>query len=233
MISKNAQAYVLQRTENLQEQIELKAGKDDIISTINLSSEGVAIQGDKIDLTGAVSVNDNVYIDEEGKITAVDGTFSGTIMSNNATITGGAVKIETSDGGEDLIKLAYTDDDNAESYTSMSPYKFQSKREYYSGGVLSTIANWGMGGLTIYGEMYDPVNNILKGMITISADGSVEIYRVANGSQTVVTGGYIALYPEGSNVASIEMDGASGSINCTTLNGGNICDLKYTVVSTI
>ena len=87
MISKHAQAYVRQRNKKLEEELELKAGKDDIISTINLSSEGVAIQGNKIDLTGAVSVNDNVTIDEEGKLTAI-----------SATISGGTINLESNDG---------------------------------------------------------------------------------------------------------------------------------------
>lgn len=60
---------------------------DNVISSINLSKEGVKISGTKISLNGAVSVGDYVSIDAStGKLTARSANFSGTITAS--TISG-------------------------------------------------------------------------------------------------------------------------------------------------
>ena len=54
---------------------------DNIVATINLSSEGIAIQADKISIEGLVTANENFWIDEEGSMGAKNGTFSGLISA--------------------------------------------------------------------------------------------------------------------------------------------------------
>lgn len=65
--------------------IALKVSSDDIINSINLSTEqGATINASKINLNGYVSVGNKFSIDNEtGAMTATDGTFSGTIRSTN------------------------------------------------------------------------------------------------------------------------------------------------------
>ena len=67
--------------------------KDNVVSAINLSEEGVKIQGDKISLEGLVTVNSYFKIGLDGSIEAVNGKFSGDITassmnSSNVTLGG-------------------------------------------------------------------------------------------------------------------------------------------------
>ena len=118
---------VTDNVNNLQSQInvnkdniELKVSSDKIINAINVSKERVAISGNKIDITGTASFNDNVVINEDGRIIAVkgefvdgvfsgtvyaeNGEFKGTIISSSAKITGGSIKIESAEA-ENYITL--------------------------------------------------------------------------------------------------------------------------------
>ena len=67
---------------------------DNIVATINMSSEGIAIAADKISIEGLVTANENFWIDEEGSMGAKNGTFSGTItasqMSSSTITLGGS-----------------------------------------------------------------------------------------------------------------------------------------------
>lgn len=123
----NISLSVTDNVNNLQSQInvnkdniELKVSSDKIINAINVSKERVAISGDKIDITGTASFNDNVVINKDGRITAVkgefvdgvfsgtvyaeNGEFKGTIISSSAKITGGSIKIESAEA-ENYITL--------------------------------------------------------------------------------------------------------------------------------
>lgn len=64
--------------------------KGNIISSINLSTEGVAIKGDKINLEGTVTANKHFVIDREGRMSCKNATISGTLDS--ADIIGGTIK---------------------------------------------------------------------------------------------------------------------------------------------
>ena len=64
--------------------------KGNIISSINLSTEGVAIKGDKINLEGTVTANKNFVINEDGSMTCQKANISGTL--NSADIVGGTIK---------------------------------------------------------------------------------------------------------------------------------------------
>lgn len=77
-------------------QIELSyVSKDNVISSINLSSEGVKIKGKNIYLEGAITANTDssgnptFSVDENGFIHALGGTFKGSI--NASTITGSTI----------------------------------------------------------------------------------------------------------------------------------------------
>ena len=64
--------------------------KGSIISSINLSTEGVAIKGDKINLEGTVTANEHFVIDKEGRMSCKNATISGTL--NSAKIIGGSIE---------------------------------------------------------------------------------------------------------------------------------------------
>ena len=64
--------------------------KGNIISSINLSTEGVAISGDKINLEGTVTANKHFVIDREGCMSCKNATISGTL--NSAKIIGGSIE---------------------------------------------------------------------------------------------------------------------------------------------
>lgn len=79
--------------EVLQGEIELKVSEatltgGNIINRINVSTEGVVIDSDKIRLEGATTINNHVYIDEQGKLHAKDGEFQGTLDVNIGNIGG-------------------------------------------------------------------------------------------------------------------------------------------------
>lgn len=59
--------------------------KDNVVSAINLSEEGVKIHGDKISMEGVVTVNSYFKIGLDGSIEAVNGKFSGNISASTMT----------------------------------------------------------------------------------------------------------------------------------------------------
>lgn len=66
--------------------------KDEVVSAINLSEEGVKIQGSKISLEGLVTINDYFKVGLDGSIEARNAYFSGDIEASNiygSTITAG------------------------------------------------------------------------------------------------------------------------------------------------
>lgn len=69
-----------------QDEIELKVGKDEIISSINLTPEEIKIQAERISLEGIITANGNVKIDEDGNIEVNNGIFNGKIISESGTI---------------------------------------------------------------------------------------------------------------------------------------------------
>ena len=76
--------------------------KDEVVSAINLSEEGVKILGDKISLEGVVTVNSRFKIGLDGSMEANNGIFQGDISASNitgSTLTGGTINAGgTSDG---------------------------------------------------------------------------------------------------------------------------------------
>lgn len=82
-------------TQNMQTQLEITAEglsstvtKDNIISTINQSSEAVSISASKINLNGVVTANNNFKIDTNGKMSCVNADISGKITATSGSIAG-------------------------------------------------------------------------------------------------------------------------------------------------
>ena len=76
--------------------------KDGVVAAINLSEEGVKIQGTKIALEGVVTANNYFKINLDGSMEATNGTFTGTI--SGTTVTGGTVTGTAISGGSIDIK---------------------------------------------------------------------------------------------------------------------------------
>lgn len=90
-----------------------KVGKNEVISSINQSSEAVTIDANKINLNGKTInlTSDNIAIastnfnvDKNGNMTCQNANVSGTITSNNANITGGNIHL-TNDGSNNPAVL--------------------------------------------------------------------------------------------------------------------------------
>lgn len=69
--------------------IDSKVEKNGVISAINQSAEEIQIQANKIKLEGYTTINDGFSIDEEGNMTANNGTFNGLISSGNIEVGSG------------------------------------------------------------------------------------------------------------------------------------------------
>lgn len=85
-------------TQSMQTQLEITAEglsstvtKDNIISTINQSSEAVSISASKINLNGVVTANNNFKIDTNGKMTCVNATVSGSVTTGDLKASGGTI----------------------------------------------------------------------------------------------------------------------------------------------
>lgn len=85
-------------TQSMQTQLEITAEglsstvtKDNVISTINQSSEAVSISASKINLNGVVTANNNFKIDTNGKMTCVNATVSGSVTTGNLKASGGTI----------------------------------------------------------------------------------------------------------------------------------------------
>lgn len=66
--------------------ISSKVSKGEVISEINQSAETVKIQASKIALEGTVTANGNVTIGTDGKLTAKNGSFEGTVDATSIQI---------------------------------------------------------------------------------------------------------------------------------------------------
>lgn len=102
-------------TQNMQTQLEITAEglsstvtKDNIISTINQSSEAVSISASKINLNGVVTANNNFKIDTNGKMTCVNATISGEITATSGSIAGFKIYGDRLQGGNCTLYSDYT-----------------------------------------------------------------------------------------------------------------------------
>lgn len=84
-VSEDLQSQITQQAG----EIELRVEKSGVIAAINLSPETAKIEAPNIQLEGIVTANNNFKVLLDGSIEAVNGKFTGDIISTNATITGG------------------------------------------------------------------------------------------------------------------------------------------------
>ena len=96
-----------------------KVGKNEVISSINQSSEAVSINANKINLAGKTInlTTDNIAIkstkfnvDKNGNVTA------NSLTSNNATINGGKINVSGSGTASDLIRVTNSENSSEKSY---------------------------------------------------------------------------------------------------------------------
>ena len=86
-------SYVQKSTFNvtvngINSMVSQKIGSDEIISAINQSAEQISINASKINLNGAVTMNNNVQIDSYGRLHAVNGSFEGSVTATSGKFTG-------------------------------------------------------------------------------------------------------------------------------------------------
>ena len=122
------------RIEITEKGIESKVEKGEIISTINQTAEAVTINADKINLNGAVTANNNVTIDENGKITAKEANINGTVEATTLKADK-AFYIVDSDFGNAVKVIAYVSDS-----TTDTIYRFGRLTENDYGSGLNFIA---------------------------------------------------------------------------------------------
>jgi hypothetical protein len=92
-------------TDEINLEVSKKVGQDEVRSRINLSTEGVKIEGKNIDITGTASFNNNVIIEEDGTLNAKNGIFQGDVTADNLFLNSGG-KVISGDGL--LTNLQYT-----------------------------------------------------------------------------------------------------------------------------
>lgn len=162
--------------------IELKVGKGEVISSINQTAETITIDASKINLNGAVTMNGNVKISTDGKITAKNADIEGKIKSSSAEITGGTFRVETESSDENLIwiKSSYN---SKELMAAMSAYGVTASY----GGVAATFM-WnglkmaGNGYLTTDGSksMVGATEGYIGTLVTSSSSGTSSDRRLKN-----------------------------------------------------
>lgn len=111
-----------------------KVGKNEVISSINQSSEAVSINAGKINLNGAVTANQNFKIKTDGSMEAKNATFSGTVNATRGKIA------------------AFTiNDDNLTSQSGNGAYISLSKNSIYFGKRQGS-SDYSLGTIGIYND---------------------------------------------------------------------------------
>lgn len=102
-------AEIKQTADSINSEVSKKVGEDEIISKINQSAESVAIKANKIKLEGLVTANKGFSIDENGNMTANNGTFSGTIDGSeiNGSNINGSKFISKSNDKNHALEINY------------------------------------------------------------------------------------------------------------------------------
>ena len=111
--AQNNYSQLQQTANNISSVVSTKVGENEIISKINQSSEAVTIDANKINLNGKTInlTSDNIAIastnfnvDKNGNMTCKNANVTGTISSNNATVTGGKISLVPT-GGTDVLRV--------------------------------------------------------------------------------------------------------------------------------
>lgn len=98
-------AQITVSSEQINLEVAKKVDEDKVISTINVSTEGVKIKGENVDITGTTSFNNNVIIETDGTLNAKNGIFQGDVTADNLFLNSGG-KVISGDGL--LTNLQYT-----------------------------------------------------------------------------------------------------------------------------
>lgn len=96
-VEKNLQSEITQTSDK----IEAKVSKGEVSSQLSIELGKILLKGNRIAIE-----SDYFTLTEDGKLNAVEGVFSGKIVSNNAVITGGDINME-SVGGQSAIRLYF------------------------------------------------------------------------------------------------------------------------------
>lgn len=109
----------------LQDNINLKVDKDGVISQINVSPEGVLIDGDKIHLTGQTTIDNAIIPSAAIKDLSADKITTGTLNASNVNIANLDVNKLTGDYSQ-FLKTAWKDNN---SYSEITPDGLKFYRE--------------------------------------------------------------------------------------------------------
>ena len=165
-IQQNREMYTLKVT---------KVGSDEVIASINLSPEQIAIDASKISLLGYVTVNNGFWIDQNGKMGATGAEINGNLESTNGndSVSISGARITVKKGNANTVAIApFTSEGIAEGLLWL-----------YRGGVpmLKLEGSGHIYSLDSNGKVRSRMQD--KGFFVIAADGSthlVDLYSDGN-----------------------------------------------------
>lgn len=140
----------ISQIELLPDEINMMVKKDDIISSINLSTEGVAIQGDKIDLVGTVSVLSSI----SGDLGTINTGTINTLVMNG---TNKQIYFGNNDPNAFEGRIDYTDPFIRLQRDSSTYYAIKGEGQVLGDGTSWNIHNMYIGGSSMFSFGYDPV----------------------------------------------------------------------------
>lgn len=109
---------ITQTAEEINLEVRKKVDENEVISKINQSAEAVTIDANKISLNGknvnltgdnVTITSNNFNVDKYGNMTCSNASVNGSITSNDATITGGKIKVKGGRYNTDLLRVEDTD----------------------------------------------------------------------------------------------------------------------------
>ena len=200
------------------------ATKDNIVSMINLSTEGVKIKGKVISLEGTVTANNNFVIHPDGSMEAKAGFFQGTI--NASLLKGGTVE------GNDIKGNTMT----ANTLTSNTISSNEIKGNTISGNTISgnTISGNNINSNTLTGNTINAgtingstINGgIINGEMEINCGPNFWVREVGNNrAYDIGFGRFVACYE--ASLSSHVLASDDGKIRLIEKNGNIECNDIY------
>lgn len=102
---------ISQTAQEINLEVSKKVGEDEVCSVISQSAEEISLKGNRV-----IIESTNLELDKDGKLNCKEANISGTITSNNATITGGKVKVKGNRNSTDLLRVENSNDSSVFSY---------------------------------------------------------------------------------------------------------------------
>lgn len=102
---------ISQTAQEINLEVSKKVGEDEVCSVISQSAEEISLKGNRV-----IIESTNLELDKDGKLSCKEANISGTITSNNATITGGKVKVKGNRNSTDLLRVENSNDSSVFSY---------------------------------------------------------------------------------------------------------------------